>query len=194
MARAKDLSGRRFGMLTVGARVDRPDPHAHWACRCDCGNTVEVGSNNLQRGQHSCGCVALGRRTHAMTDSRVYRIWIGMRKRCSNPRDCNYANYGGRGIKVCERWRSFENFLADMGEPPPGHSIERKDNDLGYFPENCCWLPKGCESLNRRGNIYFRLGGERVTAKEASRRLGVKYTTFLYRHNAGTLGLQAVSP
>lgn len=185
MPRVRDLEGQRRGMLTIGKRVPSPQAHAVWACICDCGNRTEIASNNLRR-QHSCGCTSLGRRTHNMSQTAVYHVWAGMRQRCGNPKAEGYANYGGRGIAVCDRWdTSFENFLADMGPMPKGHSIERRDNDGNYEPGNCYWLPKNKQSLNRRGNIYVEINGTLVTAAEAARQIGMKYTTFLYRLNAG---------
>jgi len=182
-----DMAGQRHGMLLVEHRVfESVKRGAKWSCRCDCGNVVVVAGTALRDGQYCCGCVALGRRTHNMSRTRTYRIWMTMRARCNNPKDQAYADYGGRGIKVCDRWsHSFENFFADMGAVPPKGSIERKDNEGGYSPDNCCWLPRNKQSLNRRNNIYLNVGGERVTAKEASRRLGVKYTTLLARLSAG---------
>lgn len=181
-----DMRGQRVGMLTVGERVPGFPRAPKWRCVCDCGNVCEATRSSLRNGQHSCGCVSLGRRTHNMSRTRTYRIWMTMRARCNNPNDQAYADYGRRGIAVCERWNhSFENFFADMGAVPPKGSIERNDNERGYSPENCCWLPKNKQSLNRRNNIYVEVGGERVTAKEASRRLGIKYTTLLARLSAG---------
>ncbi len=105
-----------------------------------------------------------------------------MRRRCNDPRNIGYANYGGRGIKVCARWQdSFENFLADMGvKPTSEHSVERRDNDLGYEPDNCCWLLTSRQSENRRSNVYLRVGGETVSSKEAARRVGLSYYKLRY--------------
>lgn len=180
MPRVKDLEGQRRGMLTIGKRVPSPQTHAVWACICDCGNRAEIASNNLRK-QHSCGCTNLGRRTHSMSDTRTFRIWVGMRKRCRD----DHPLYGGRGIRVCARWQKFESFLADMGEAPAGYSIERRNNDGDYEPPNCYWLPRNKQSLNRRNNVYIEMDGETVTASEAARRLGMKYTTFRYRLSVG---------
>lgn len=124
-------------------------------------------------------------KTHGMRKTLIYGIWNQMVQRCTNPNVKRFEHYGGRGITVCDRWRKFESFLADMGECPPGHSIERRDNDRGYEPSNCYWLPKGRQSQNRSVTVYVEIDGERICAAEAARRLGVKYTTLLARLNAG---------
>lgn len=91
--------------------------------------------------------------THGMSKTRIYRIWTNMNYRCRNERSSAFPNYGGRGITVCERWRdSFEAFLADMGEPPPGTTLDRIDNDSGYSPDNCRWTSVEVQSQNRRSN------------------------------------------
>lgn len=178
----KDMTGHRSGMLSVIVRAESRDNKAYWLCRCDCGAEPKISGDVLRRGQYSCGCVALGRRTHGMSETRGYKIWGGMIQRCTNSEVAHFADYGGRGITVCARWAaSFANFIADMGDPPPGHSIERRDNEAGYSPENCYWLPLKRQSQNRRGNIYVEVAGETVCVAEAARRLGISYGTARYR-------------
>jgi hypothetical protein len=160
MGKLIDITGKRFGSWTVLAlhpeRMRRDKSiRAVWCCRCDCGIERVVSGSGLRGGRSiSCGC-AINHLTihgHARRGgrTRAYRCWVGMWQRCANPNNARYADYGGRGITVCERWRSFVNFLADMDEPPPGMSIERSNNDGNYEPKNCCWATRVQQIHNRR--------------------------------------------
>jgi hypothetical protein len=148
--RIRDLTGQRFGSLVVmecaGVRGN-----AQWLCKCDCGNEAIVNGNRLTGGNTtSCGCYRVNITTkHGMHRSGTYTSWCKMLTRCTNPNDVAYARYGGRGIAVCERWLRFENFLADMGERPPGTTIDRKENDGNYEPSNCRWADRATQNRNR---------------------------------------------
>ncbi len=150
----RDLVGRKFGRLTVGSLAERDGPgNASWNCNCDCGNTVTVRSNQLVTGKTaSCGCLRDELRIkHGLCLSRTYNSWCAMIQRCTNPRAPSYPRYGGRGIKICDRWRdSFESFLADMGERPARMTLDRyPNNDGNYEPGNCRWATRADQNRNR---------------------------------------------
>ena len=113
------------------------------------------------------------RLTHGMKKTRVYTIWTRMKQRCLDLNSTEYKRYGGRGIRVCERWLKFENFLADMGEPPAGMQIERRDNDGHYEPSNCRWATVKEQANNRRTNRMIEFGGERLTVTQCAERIGI---------------------
>lgn len=150
-----NLVGQKFGKLTVVsyAHSDRFS-RSHWNCVCECGNTTISAGNNLKKGTAaSCGLGPCHHQyKHGLRQHELYGLWGTIVQRCTNPNNSVWENYGGRGITICDRWRnSFEAFLEDMGErPSPTHEVDRIDNDLGYYKENCKWSTPKEQANNRR--------------------------------------------
>lgn len=191
--RFKDLTGQRFGKLTVIEFVGRGrNRHSKWKCKCDCGGESISFSTNLLRGiAGSCGCVkdnVLGNHTrkHGLTNTRIFKIWAGIRKRCTNPKSIAYKDYGGRGIKICERWSDFENFYADMID---GYTdtltLDRIDPNGDYCKENCRWATPKEQSRNKRNSSFRVINGERKTIGEWSEVSGIASATIHNRIKAG---------
>ena len=123
---------------------------------------------------------------HGMKRTRIYGVWSAMKSRCMNPNRDQYEDYGGRGIKVCARWaESFENFYADMGDPPRGHTLDRRDNDGDYCPENCQWSPRTTQGRNKRTTRMLTAGGETKSIAEWSEVSGIPLKTICKRIASG---------
>lgn len=138
-------------------------------CQCGCGgntNRSRCGFYRFINGHQNC--------RHRRTNSPVWITWQSMRRRCRAKSDTSYARYGGRGISVCRRWKKFENFLADMGDKPPGLTLDRIDSNGNYEPANCRWLAASEQSLNRRSNRFICVDGETLTYSQWERRLGLR--------------------
>lgn len=158
MARLIDITGQRFGKLVVIRRAPYRYVGRGWVCRCDCGNTSTALGPNLRAGRsRSCGC-GMSRPTHGMSQSKAYEVWTGMWTRVRSDRPNLKKHYKDRGITVCKRWRRFENFLADMGEPPKGMTLDRRNNDHGYSKANCRWATQAEQMQNttRIVRVTFR--------------------------------------
>lgn len=176
--------GQKFGRLTVVSPATRTakSRSARWFMRCDCGNETISNIYNLLNGHSkSCGCLQItSRLKHGYRrggeNRREYSSWYHMKDRCLNPGNMSYQYYGGRGLGVCDRWLgSFENFLSDMGPAPsPHHTLERKDNLLGYCPDNCVWATRKQQSRNTRGNRMVTFRGQTKTLIEWSEQTGIK--------------------
>jgi hypothetical protein len=190
---SKDLTGMIFGKLTVTGFAGRGKRKLLvWTCRCECGTVCTAYGHVLRSGaKQSCGCAgsaATSARstTHGQTRSLTWRTWKAMRFRCEKSYDISYPRYGGRGITVCERWQSFENFLADMGErPSQDHQIERIDNSGNYTPDNCRWATRKEQARNRRTQTMLTHGGITLCVSEWAERLGIERGRLQNRINLG---------
>jgi hypothetical protein len=171
MGKFIDMTGIEINRLTVIERVANKNKRVVWLCSCKCGAFVEIQANNLQSGNSkSCGCLQketinklnrVLKVTHGNSNSTCYLAWKNMKSRCTNQNLSNYKYYGERGISVCMEWEhSFQQFLNDMGEPPPYTSLERVDNNKGYDKENCKWATTLEQSRNKRNNHLLTYNGE----------------------------------
>jgi hypothetical protein len=182
------LIGKRFGKLTViNYAESRAQPSGkirhRWVCLCDCGNiSPSVSSSNLlkKNGTKSCGCVRNANAIAAVVKHGMYRTpeygaWCNLIARCYRKSHKSYPNYGGRGITVCERWRkSFINFIEDMGVRPSDNlSIDRIDNEKGYFPGNCKWRTSKEQTSNRRCNVNLTFNGMTKTLAQWAECTGI---------------------
>jgi len=200
MGKFRDLTGERFGGLTVVSRTENVRrangrTRTAWNCICDCGNTCVVNADNLTRGmQVSCGCyqkVAARNANlkHDRTNTRLYNVWSAMKSRCSNPNVPTYNLYGGRGIRVCDDWlhdfNAFQKWAFENGydeSAPRGQcTIDRIDCDGDYSPENCRIISQQAQMNNVRYNRKFTYNSETHTAAEWGRIMNIDPLKILNR-------------
>lgn len=195
--RFKDLTGRIFGRLTVvGFAEWRPSAgvkgrRSFWMCQCKCGNTKAIVGASLTLGlSTSCGCfhkeeVVKRFTTHGGKINRkaspTYSTWCNMLTRTTNKNGDRYEDYGGRGVGVCESWKSFEVFLKDMGPRPKGTSLDRIDNNLGYSVENCRWASHVEQGRNKRSNRIVNYQGREICMSELAEITGMSYIALYHR-------------
>ena len=170
-----NVIGVKYELLTIKSFFKKIKNHYYYNCICDCGNLKVVEIGNIKSGNtRSCGCkrknVTSKRSiTHNMVTSSEYSTWCGIKRRCLDKNNPAYRNYGGRGIKICDRWlESFENFIEDMGrKPTPKHSIDRIDNNGNYELSNCRWATSKEQNNNKRNNIFITINNYRLLLSEA---------------------------
>lgn len=189
----KDYAGQKFGRLLALSLIERASNGTDhkWQFQCDCGR-LHTTSIKSVRGGHtsSCGCIhsevlSERNRTHGKSHLREYKVWKDMRARCGNRRNKEYPNYGGRGIEVCDRWKKFENFLADMGVAPAGTTIDRRDVNGHYNSANCWWAPADDQANNKRTTRRITLGGETKSLAQWCRHFGISRSRVGYRLKSG---------
>ena len=190
----KDLTGQKFGKLTVIERAEdyitpRNEREVQWRCKCLCGRECIVRGHSLRNGHTtSCGCAIIEASTkHGMHGTRLYNIYMGMNKRCYNKNDTSYSDYGGRGIYVCDEWRgengfiNFKNWALANGYTDE-LSIDRKNNNGPYSPENCRWTDLKAQANNRRSNVFITFNGETHTIAQWAEITGIPYDTLHNRY------------
>lgn len=197
MAEFEDITGRRFGRLLVLTH-----DHIHyfpsgggqhfWKCECDCGKTTVANGSSLRRGvTKSCGCLgrerlAEYRNKHGKWGSKEYWAWALAKNRVTNPRNAQYSNYGGRGIRMSDEWlASFAQFDADMGPCPVGLTLDRIDNDGNYEKNNCRWASYTVQARNTRTTAKITHNGETLSFAEWSEKTGINVNTLRVRYHQG---------
>lgn len=174
--------GDRFGRLVLVRQINK-NPGAKWETLCDCGNKKVARTASMRNGDTtSCGCrlyeTQQDRKTHGMSETPEYKAWANMKNRCQSKNHRQYSEYGGRGIKVCARWQTFETFLADMGKRPNGTTLDRHpDNDGNYEPSNCRWATRKQQQRNRRVCVQITLRGKTQCLTEWAEESGVHRRT-----------------
>lgn len=192
-AKVIDLTGQKFGRLTVLSRVENKKSRARWLCECECGNQVVVAGNDLKTGRtKSCGCLSKEllrgnkrRATHDEHGTKLYIAWKNMRQRANNPNRPDYKFYGGKGIKVCAEWEDytvFRNWACENGYQE-GLTLDRIDVNKDYSPENCRWVDWYVQQNNKSNNHYITLNGETLTLSQWERRTGIDHRVILNRIN-----------
>lgn len=186
--RGAGLAGKTFGRLTTVSHRVRSDGSSAWLCRCECGSEIVVRASSLKIGHtKSCGCyqrevctarIAGTTLSHGLSNTKSYEVYTNMVRRTTDPNDISWKNYGGRGIKTCDRWLGHpEVFAADMGEPEPGMTLERVDTNGPYSPENCVWATIKEQVRNRRNTLKIPYNGELRPLASVCEELGLYYPT-----------------
>lgn len=197
-SRAIDITGQRFGRLTVLGPIASKRNGTRWLCVCDCGRKTEVRGSCLRAGTvKSCRCSWGRTPTHGMTNTLAFQVWHGMKDRCSNPKNESYPHYGGRGISICAEWvNSFEAFYEHVSKLPhfqdEGYSIDRIDNDGNYEPGNVRWANVIEQRRNQRRNRFITIDNVTRTAIEWASISGIASTTIRKRLDMGWSEYDAV--
>jgi len=186
----KDLTGQRFGKLTVIEFVGTRNKKAVFKCVCDCGNECEKTGTLLSTGKtRSCGCLAANntdQTTHGFSKTHLYGVWSTMKSRCCNPKSQHYKNYGARGISVCDEWKNdfiaFRAWALENGYEE-GLTLDRIQTNGNYEPSNCRWTTQKIQCNNKTNNRYIEFRGKTWTLHELADEYGIKYTTLWMRLN-----------
>ena len=195
MGKFCDITGQKFNKLTVIKRLENSKwNETQWLCRCDCGNKVILTYGKIAYGHtKSCGCYKIevtskNKRKHGLRNTRLYRIWNSMKQRCNNPNSSAYKDYGNRGIKVCKEWGNnflnFYNWAMNNGYEDD-LTIDRINNNEGYYPNNCRWVTSSQQANNKRSNVVLALDNEVHNISEWCRITGLTRSTITHRLQRG---------
>ena len=194
-----DLTGLKFGLLTILKFVPTDDAHSHWLCQCDCGNQKLIRGSHIQS-HHTISCGCLSAQTHCKHGehkTRLYKIWEGMKNRCLNPNNKSYKNYGGRGITICAEWKNsfiaFRNWSVSNGYNE-NLSIDRIDVNGNYEPSNCRWADAKTQCRNRHNNILVEYNNKKLTLVEVSEETGINEQLLYTRYYRGDRGERLFRP
>lgn len=193
----QEFIGKKFGKWTVLSYLGKNKNRAHqFEVKCECGNESISDKIALVKGKStqckscarkiSCGGENNPSYKHGYSSPNhpqfhMHYIWCSIKQRCNNPKVKNFHRYGGRGIKICPQWENnFEQFVIDMGEIPKGYSIDRIDNNQGYFPENCRWVNKEDNCNNTSLNVHYEFNGEKLSETQWSRKLGISRNKMMW--------------
>ncbi len=203
MSRLKNLTGLKFGRLTV---IELAENATHgqprrWKCLCECGKISIVATTELTRGKtKSCGCLNVDKLfKHGMKNTSIYHRWKDIKQRCFNPNCKSYPNYGGRGITICDEWKNdflaFYNYvsmLEHFGEE--GYTLDRIDNNGNYEPSNLRWTDRKTQRINQRRTIFVEYNGEKMCLKYAAEKSGISKNVLLHRYKRGDRGERLFRP
>ena len=194
MYRKDLLIGTRFGTRRIIEQMpERKNGYIIYKVQCDCGDVVMLNGSYLRTQNRPCKSCSAKKNTKKGTDhyaykhgcasrtkgrDRIYSIWVAMRQRCNDCNDRQFSDYGGRGIKVCEEWNDFSEFLSDMGERPEGMQLDRIDNDGNYCKQNCRWANRIQQANNRRSTRFHLINGEKISHTSLLKRLGMTRSKF----------------
>ena len=193
MPKLIDITGLRFGSLVAVRHVTRAGHTKMWVCVCDCGQEKEISGSNLRAGATaSCGCQTSARksaakRTHGLRATRLYSIWASVKTRCTNPRSNGFARYGARGISLFPEWaNNFASFAAGVGDPPSDrHTLDRIDNNQGYFPGNIRWATSSEQARNGSRNVWVTIGDDTKCLTDWAASMGMSFAGLWYRYRKG---------
>lgn len=193
----KNLTGMKFNRLTVLSYAGRKK-WSYYLCRCDCGKEKLVRIDHLQNGKtSSCGCYKLENARkplkHGLSSNKLYFVWASMMDRCYNDKFSDYHNYGGRGIKVDDRWHDVSNFVNDMQQGyNNGLQLDRINNNMNYSKDNCRWVTRKENNRNKRTNVYVTINNERKTVSEWCEHFNIRKSSIYPRIRKGLTGMDAL--